>query len=198
MDPKRCASFTSLTTMGAIAVFCVAAAGCGAMPDQDKPTSTTHAALGSGNSWRLEPTHSGMRWDIEGASTSSGARLIQWPSNHQDNQMFSFSCLYLMAQNRTSCTIKPVPTLQTSPQQCIDIQSTDWGANVIQANCVRNSASQDWTEIDYSDFTFTYQNRLAGLCMDVQGASLDAGAPIILWGCSGDANQRFEGRFPSE
>jgi hypothetical protein len=84
---------------------------------------------------------------------------------------------------------------------CLDLEnnSTAAGTRVVQMPC-DGTLSQEWTYNSEQDagsqFYRHIYNQYSGLVMDVRGASLEAGAEIIMWPRNGGTNQRFkiEGR----
>nr|WP_308065592.1 RICIN domain-containing protein [Streptomyces sp. LBUM 1483] len=64
------------------------------------------------------------------------------------------------------------------------------GARVVQKT-VSGGPGQLWEAVDHGDGTFSLVNINSGKCMDIQNGSLNAGAAIIQWPCTGAGNQRW-------
>jgi hypothetical protein len=78
---------------------------------------------------------------------------------------------------------------------------TTQGAQVATTAGVQDgivSVSSDWQKWVITPSTganagyYTISNRMNGMCLDVQGASTAAGAPVIQWPCSGNNNQQWQ------
>jgi beta-xylosidase len=127
--------------------------------------------------YRLVAQHSGKAADVEGASHSAGAALVQWPSNDGANQQFEFlgSGGHRRIRARHSGLV---------------LQGAGSGGEVTQ-QVDSGAASQQWEVVDHGDGTIGLVNRSSGLAMDVWNSSADDGARIAQWAPTGGANQRF-------
>jgi hypothetical protein len=131
----------------------------------------------------LQARHSSKCLDVQGASTSSGAPLIQWTCSGSANQQWSFED----AGGGWS-------RLKVSHSgQCLDLssQSTANGVGLVQATCNGNT-SQQWVTEDMGSGYFRVKSRFSGLCMDVNAASTADGASVIQWACGTGANQQWK------
>ncbi|MFE6870739.1 ricin-type beta-trefoil lectin domain protein [Kitasatospora sp. NPDC057692] len=75
-----------------------------------------------------------------------------------------------------------------SGDRCVTVQGdlTSWGTAVVFADC-RATSGQIWTQrVDGSLF-----NPAAGACLDLPGWNDANGTALVIWGCSGNANQRW-------
>ncbi|GAB3951017.1 glycoside hydrolase N-terminal domain-containing protein [Kribbella albertanoniae] len=130
--------------------------------------------------YRLVAQHSGKATDINGASTTAGATLIQWQLHSGLNQQFDFlpsdgghyrirarhSGLVLqVAGNATGTDITQQP----------DTQAT----------------SQQWRLVDQGGGVVSLVNRQSGLAMDVWSSGTADGARVSQYTLTGGANQRF-------
>ncbi|MDQ0935683.1 glycosyl hydrolase family 95 catalytic domain-containing protein [Streptomyces turgidiscabies] len=135
----------------------------------------------AGTAYRLVAQHSGKAADIDGASTTAGARLIQRQISTAPSQNFAFlpsdgehykirvghSGLFLQAAGSGS------------------------GADIAQQPDT-DAAGQQWRTVDHGDGVISLVNRQSGLALDVWEASTADGARISQWTVSGSTNQRFQ------
>jgi hypothetical protein len=146
----------------------------------------TASQLGWTSPWALGTAmiakHSGRALDISGASTASGARLIQWDWHDQLHQRFRFDPLddghyRIMVQHSG---------------KALDVEgaSTAAGARIIQ---------WDWHGGDNQRFRLEPLQgggarlvaKHSGKVLDVTGASTGNGAQLIQWDWHGGDNQQF-------
>ncbi|MGI5237708.1 RICIN domain-containing protein [Dactylosporangium sp. CA-139066] len=68
------------------------------------------------------------------------------------------------------------------------------GGNASQQPCDANNATMLWVPraMNNTQDTFEFVNAADNRCMDVNGASKDNGAQIVLWDCHGGANQLWK------
>jgi Ricin-type beta-trefoil lectin domain-like len=128
------------------------------------------------------PKHSGKRFDIEGASTANGARLIQWDDNGGHNQHFSMEPL----DDGTFRFVAEHSGL------VLDVEgaSTAAGARIIQWPW-HGGDNQRFRVEDLGDGVNRIIAKHSGLVLDVEGASTASGAQVIQWTWNGGDNQRF-------
>ena len=68
--------------------------------------------------------------------------------------------------------------------------STATGTQLV-TSAQHGSVTQQWTFTEQADGSNQLTNGTSGLCMDVTGSSLAAGATVIQWTCTGGANQHW-------
>ncbi|MFB9690645.1 glycosyl hydrolase family 95 catalytic domain-containing protein [Amycolatopsis plumensis] len=133
-----------------------------------------------GVNYRLVAQHSGKSADINGASTSAGAALIQWQSGGGLNQQFDFLASdggYHRVRARHSGLV-------------LQVASSASGADITQQPDT-GATTQQWKVTDQGGGVVSLVNRASGLAMDVWGASTADGARISQYAVGGGANQRF-------
>ncbi|GAB4000600.1 hypothetical protein GCM10029992_33030 [Glycomyces albus] len=130
--------------------------------------------------YRLVAQHSGKAVDVEGASASAGAALIQWSIHGGTNQEFDFVDAgggFWRIRARHSGLV-------------LEVSGTGTGADITQQPD-SGAASQQWEVVDHGAGTVSLVNRASGLAMDVWSESADDGARISQWNLTGNNNQRF-------
>lgn len=131
----------------------------------------------------LQARHSSKCLDVQGASNSSGAAVIQWSCSGTNNQQWSFED----AGGGWS-------RLKVGHSgQCLDLssQSTANGTTLVQATCNSNN-SQQWVKEDMGSGYFRIKSRFSGLCVDVNAVSTTDGASVIQWACGTGNNQQWK------
>jgi endo-1,4-beta-xylanase len=134
-----------------------------------------------GVNYRLVAAHSGKAADINGASTTPGAPLIQWSVHSGLNQQFDFLASgegYYRIRARHSGLV-------------LQVANSTSGADVTQQPD-SNAASQQWRVVDHGGGVVSLVNRQSGLALDIWQASTADGARISQWTLTGDPNQRFQ------
>lgn len=122
--------------------------------------------------------HSDKCIDINGASTSPGAKAIQWLCHQGQNQQFNlqpFGSTYQIASVNSGLCLQP------------NGASTSAGAQLEQAVCA-DSASQRFDLVPSNDY-YEIISQGSNLCLDIAGASTSNGTSIIQWPCHGHDNQ---------
>lgn len=136
----------------------------------------------SGAYYRFINLNSGMALDVNGASKTSGAQVIQWPQNGGTNQQWTLTSLsggYYEVVNRNSGMVLDV-----------NGDSTAEGAHIIQWPW-NSGNNQQWTIASTATGIFKATNRNSGLMLDVNGASVTEGADIIQWPWNSGNNQQW-------
>ncbi|MCD0443069.1 RICIN domain-containing protein [Glycomyces sp. A-F 0318] len=126
--------------------------------------------------------HSGLAFDIQGASTATGAILTQYTNYEGTNQQFRFIDSgggYYRIQVRHSGQVLDVYNWSTADGGTI-AQYTNLNGNNQQWQVNRNSAGY-----------YTFVNRHSGKALDVYNWSTTAGDPIRQWAPTGATNQQF-------
>ncbi|MCO8276201.1 glycoside hydrolase N-terminal domain-containing protein [Actinoplanes sp. TRM 88003] len=135
----------------------------------------------AGVHYRLVAQHSGKAADINAASTSAGAALIQWPVGSALNQQFDFLAGdggYYRIRARHSGLV-------------LQVSGTGTGADITQ-QADTSATSQQWRVDDQGSGVVRLINRLSGMAMDVWQASTADGARISQWTPGAGLNQRFQ------
>lgn len=150
-----------------------------AAPQEDVGT-VQQALTTCSNSARAR--HSNKCFDIEGASTASGARLIQYSCHSGGNQQFQAVALnggdYMLVARHSG--------------MCLDVQgaSTANSARLIQYPC--HGQNNQRFRLNPAGAGYSYiVAKHSGKCLDVQGASTADVVPIIQYTCHGGDNQKF-------
>ncbi|HLG77494.1 MAG TPA: RICIN domain-containing protein, partial [Ktedonobacteraceae bacterium] len=136
----------------------------------------------SGGFYHLVNRNSGLVMDVNGASTSAGATIIQWPNNGGYNQEWSLQPTgdgYYYLVNRNSSLVMDVNGASTSA-----------GATIIQWSN-HSGTNQQWSLTPTGDGYYYLVNRNSGLVADVNGGSTSQGAQIIQWPNHGGTNQQW-------
>jgi glucose/arabinose dehydrogenase len=158
-------------------------------------TNTTFTATFNGGGgqplangiYRIQPDNSTNQCaDVSGASTASGADVIQWTCHTGNNQRWQFTHM-----GGGIYEIRP----QHATTMCLTVSgnSSTNGADVVQSTC-NGATGQRWLLTPVAgmpgEFTLRAQTGTDD-CLDVFGASTTQGADIVQWTCNGGANQRF-------
>ncbi|MEY9856154.1 alpha-galactosidase [Catenulispora sp. GAS73] len=144
--------------------------------------------------WRLVPTGSGsytlksssdgLFADVSGASTSSGAPVIQWPSNSGANQKW---------------TLVPVPdanvgyrveNVLTGGRLDVNNDSTADGATLLQWTD-NGQADQKWTFVRQSSGAYTIVNANSGKLVNIPGPTTTSATQLIQFADDGNSNSRW-------
>jgi len=145
--------------------------------------------------WMLAPLSNGsygiisgltaMGAAIQGASTSNGAQLVDWPYTTTDSSLqfnlISEGSGWDEIQNVNSGLVLDDNANGTSNGTTI-IQWTPSGAN-----------NQLWELVPVTSFTGTFeiQNVLSGMALDVYGGQTTSGVSVIQWPYGGGSNQKW-------
>ena len=128
--------------------------------------------------------NSGLCLEVEDASTEPGAQIIQNRCTRREDQLFRLAVdgrnpdLYYIIVDHTGQCIGPRRSESTNPR-----------APIVQARCT----TQDHHKFRLVSMGSYYRivSERSGLCLAVEGSSLEAGARIVQFGCSGRPNQQF-------
>jgi hypothetical protein len=134
---------------------------------------------------RLSARHSGKCLDVSGASTSSGAAVLQYTCHSGANQQWNFE-----QSGGGYWRLKAAHS-----GMCMDLasQSTAYGVGIVQAKC-SGATSQQWASEDMGSGWFRLKSRYSGLCLDVSGAKTADSTPVIQYACSAATNQQWGSR----
>lgn len=139
-------------------------------------------AATAGGTCNIFSANSAKVLDVAGASTSKGARLIQWEDNGGVNQFFRLDVL-------SGTPYVAIASVQTNNVLDVAGASTADGAPVILWP-QNGGDNQVWAPV-FSGKVVVFINVHSGKVLDVAGASKADGAPIIQWTWNGGANQFF-------
>ncbi|GAA1988316.1 RICIN domain-containing protein [Catenulispora subtropica] len=145
-------------------------------------TSAGSASADTNFTIHITPNSSfGLLLDVNGASQSPGAGVIQWYANGGANQVWSF---YSFGGNTYEI-------VNGNSGQCLTTDGVA-GDPVVQLPC-NGGLGQRWTTgLNPSSVSaWTIANPWSGLYLDVNGASPWAGASIDVWYYNGGSNQYF-------
>ena len=163
---------------------------------QDRPAmsalANADAPLPSG-SYVIRPAVSSIRvLDVEGANGRQGARLIIWPSQTQQNQIFRI----------TADTSGYYSISSALSGQLLDVEGGQArnGAGLVQwpQKPSGSNANQLWQIVSHDDGSYSFLSALAlpsdshpGLALDISGAADANGVPAVVWQYHASINQRF-------
>jgi alpha-L-fucosidase 2 len=131
--------------------------------------------------YRLVAQHSGKAADINGASATAGAQLIQWQPSSALNQQFEF-----LASDGGHHRIRA-----RHSGLVLQVAGTGTGADITQQPDT-GVTGQQWRVEDQGGGVVRLVNRQSGLAMDVWQAGTADGARISQWTPGTGANQRFQ------
>ncbi|MCP1185995.1 RICIN domain-containing protein [Paenibacillus sp. 1781tsa1] len=135
----------------------------------------------AGAIYKLINRNSGLALDVNGASSTGGATIIQWNDNGAANQQWKLESTgngYYNIRNVGSGLLLDVNSGSTQGGAAL-IQWQDNGGN-----------NQQWLPIDVGGYV-VLANRNSGLTVDINQGSLTAGASTIQWADNGGANQQW-------
>jgi hypothetical protein len=137
----------------------------------------------SGAYYRFLNQNSGLAMDVNGASTASGAGVIQWPQNGGNNQQ------WIITDNGNGY----YKILNRNSGLSLDVNgaSTANGAGIIQWPW-NGGNNQQWQLTSTSTGIYKVINRNSGEVVDVTGASTANGASVIQWPWNGGNNQQWK------
>jgi Ricin-type beta-trefoil lectin domain-like len=140
--------------------------------------------------WSITPNNTlFLQLDVGGASTSSGAGVIDWWTNGGANQKWD----WVPADTNYDEWL----IVNENSGQCLASDGIP-GDQVYQEPCYQDSVNQYWSTtlpIDYQDYSLassdTIENEASHLYLDVSGDSPWPGAWIDTWYYNGNPNQYF-------
>lgn len=132
--------------------------------------------------YQIVSVHSGKAIDVEGASTSAGARVVQYTPHDRHNQQFRFissdSGYYRIAARHSGMVLD---VFEWNPAN---------GAEIRQWHDL-NGYNQQWQIVDAGGGAVTFVNRFSGKALDVWQWSTADGARISQYDRTGGANQQW-------
>lgn len=132
--------------------------------------------------YTLVNRNSGNVMDVNQASTTPGATVIQWPTNGGANQIWNIG--------PTDGNWLHFINVNSGLYLDVDRAMTSAGAVTIQWSPYATQ-SQQWSFTPVGGVYYKIVNRNSGLSLDVNGASLQDGASVIQWYDNGGANQQW-------
>ncbi len=169
----------------AAASLVVVLGGC-TMPiqnDSDVAEETSEALSGGSVYFFKLPLLTNKCLDVQGGSTSDGAKIEEWTCNGGGAQKFQAVSLgsgYWQFKN-------------TNSGKCLDVKgaATSDGTVVQQYSCKSSSwDNQAWTEESVNGYK-RYRGKQSGKCLDVTGANSADGTQIETWSCSTSGAQTW-------
>ncbi|GAA2570933.1 hypothetical protein GCM10010304_06620 [Streptomyces roseoviolaceus] len=134
-----------------------------------KPTLVSTTLPGNGTVYRLVARHSGKIADVEGARTTNGTNVHQWPWLNRANQKWTFT-----NTGDGYYTIKGVGSGKLL--EVAGLSRTDGGNVGIWADA--RAPQQHWAVTPTGDGHYFLINRYSGLCLGVDEGSTADGANI--------------------
>jgi hypothetical protein len=142
----------------------------------------------SGATHYLTNAHSGLVMDVNGGSTASGAKIIQWSNHNGANQQWTL--------NRTSGNTYTAVNVHSG--LCLETPggSSSQGVQLDQGTC-NGSSAQQWAfdavgnYTSSADTSYLLVNLASGLTADDYGNSTTAGGIVDQWPGNGGDNQTW-------
>lgn len=164
----------------------LALVGCGMEAAELEESAQSDSAITvTDGVFEIRNVNSGKCAGVEGASTSSGAKVVQLTCSGGASQRWQFTRLSTGAYR-----IKAVHS-----GRCLNVtgNSSRNGQEIEQLTC-SDSGSQRWVLTDSSG-AFLFKPQTPGAnnkkCMDVNKSLTTSGASILQWDCHGGDNQRW-------
>ncbi|MCB0187175.1 MAG: RICIN domain-containing protein, partial [Caldilineaceae bacterium] len=131
--------------------------------------------------YQLVNVGSNLCVDVNGGSTSNGARIIQWSCHTGNNQKWRVETV------GTHYRLTAVHS-----NKVIDVYggSTRAGAKLIQWSW-HSGTNQQWTIRAVADGVYEIVSVKSSLCMDVTNGSTSRGTDLQQWTCNGSNAQRW-------
>ena len=125
---------------------------------------------------RIRSNHSNLCVNVRGASTASGATVVQWPCGNDGNERFTMTqtndgFVQFKAEHSGLCLAQS-GTATTN-------------AAVVQLACSAGNTTQ-WSLVGS-----TLRNRASGSCLDVPNNATTQDTALITWTCNGGNNQNW-------
>ncbi|KAH3743676.1 family 43 glycosylhydrolase [Pelomyxa schiedti] len=133
--------------------------------------------------YTLTNSKSGYVADVNGASTSDGANVIQWELDGGANQKWEFTT----TQDQNYYSI-----VNQNSGKCMDVSdaSTQAGAKVIQYTC-SGASNQMWKMVSAGSNYYQLIASHSGMCLDVSGESTTEGSQLLQQTCSTATSQQW-------
>ncbi|MFI0943675.1 RICIN domain-containing protein [Streptomyces sp. NPDC021020] len=156
--------------------------------DVSAGTWTANSSVPTAADHVLTSAHDGQAIDVNAASTSDGAAIVQWPANGGANQRWNLRRAYGNVFSLVSA----------ASGKCLDVSgaSTGPGGALIQWPC-SGAANQLWAFDAVGDYTsssdasYVLRSLNSGLVVDVPDSSTTAGTALEQWTGNGGPNQTW-------
>lgn len=125
---------------------------------------------------RIRSNHSNLCVNVRGASTASGATVVQWPCGNDGNERFT------MTQTNDGFVQFKV---EHSGLCLAQSGTATTNAAVVQLACSAGTTTQ-WSLVGS-----TLRNRASGSCLDVPNNATTQDTALITWTCNGGNNQNW-------
>ncbi|GGU84664.1 alpha-N-arabinofuranosidase [Lentzea flava] len=147
------------------------------------PTTASAATVDTSAWYVLLNRGSGKALDVSGASTTDGAKLVQWSRSNANNQQFQFvdaGSGYYKLRVRHSGKLADVQGASTADGAAI----VQWADN--------GGANQQFRLADSDSGYVRLLNRNSGKAVEVQGGSTADGAAVVQWSDWNGSNQQWQ------
>ena len=135
----------------------------------------------SGN-YQLQCVASGLAMSVSGASTTSGAAIVQSSFNGGNSSLWTFV--------PTSGGYYQIKNVNSGLDMAVQNGSSQYGGKLVQWS-FGSTRNDQWLPVKNSDGTYSFFNLSSGLVFDDPGASTTAGTQFDQWGTNGGSNQKF-------
>jgi hypothetical protein len=135
---------------------------------------------GGTSSARITNRHSGLVMDVDNASTTNGAAVIQYPENGNNWQRWNIVSVgdgYVNIRNVHS-------------NKCLDVSGSANGSSVVQWDCW-GGTNQQFTLQDAGSGYVRIIDRRSGRCVDVPDWSTANATALQVWDCHTGNNQQW-------
>ncbi|HXF10240.1 MAG TPA: RICIN domain-containing protein, partial [Desulfuromonadaceae bacterium] len=140
------------------------------------------AQIAPNTQYYLKNVNSGLAVNVSGASTTNGAKIIQWPYGGTDNAIWTFVA--------TSNGYYQIKSVNSGSDIAVQNAATTNGAKLIQWT-FGGGRNDQWKPVQNADGSYSFFNLKSGLVMEVPGNSTAQGTQLDQWGSNGGANQAF-------
>lgn len=159
-------------------------------PDIDKisiapveaPSSSGGSDIISGGIYKLINRHSGKALDVDLASASNGANVIQWTDHNGVNQKWIIT---------NSGSAYKLVNVNSGKALDVSDNSTADGAKVIQWTD-HGGDNQKWNIVDLGNGYYQLINVRSGKYLDVSGSSTADGANVVQWSGNNGLSQQWQ------
>lgn len=133
--------------------------------------------------YNIVSSRSNKALEIVDASTVDGAKIQQYTKNGSKNQQWEITPI--------NDTEYKVINTNSKRALCVENQSSNDASAIEQRTFNDNDPSQIWIIEQSQEDTYTFKGKQSGKMLDVDAASYNDGAKLILWHFTGGNNQRF-------
>ncbi|NOU69814.1 DUF4982 domain-containing protein [Paenibacillus sp. LMG 31461] len=134
--------------------------------------------------FNLTVQNSQLRMDVNGGSTSDGAKIIQWSAGTGLNQQWKFI--------KTDTGYYKIISQSSSKALVVQNASTVDGAGIIQNSYTQDTVYNDeWSVVDVGDGFYQLKNRGSDKVIEMPGSSGAGGVQFVQRTASTGNNQKF-------